>query len=227
MKRTLNMTAMIAGFGAAIAFAVPAAADMATPKPKPDIAHALKAGGSAMVVEPALSTAPEFRGSLGTEARDGEVLIVDQDVASLIKDFAKKVGIRADISRGVRGRARDLRLPTEPSAFLDELSRRYQIDWYFEGNVLHVSASSEAASRMIGLGNVDFESVRTEVTAAGLDPDRFGMKNMDAAKAVMVSGPPSYIARVELIVESLVNGRPSGKTVRVMKFGYVQNVAIR
>ncbi|MCC2113605.1 MAG: hypothetical protein KDJ16_16340 [Hyphomicrobiales bacterium] len=227
MKRALNRTAMIAGLGAAIVFAAPAAAEMPTPKPKPDIARALEAGSSAMVVEPALSTESDFRGSLGAVATDGEVLIVDQDIASLIKDFAKKVGIRADISRGVRGRVRDLRLPTEPSAFLDELARRYQIDWYFEGNALHVSAISEAASRMIGLGNVDFDSVRTEVIAAGLDPDRFAMKNMEAAKAVMVSGPPSYIARVELIVESLVNGRPSGRTVRVMKFGYVQNVAVR
>ncbi|MEM6666335.1 MAG: hypothetical protein AAF638_08025 [Pseudomonadota bacterium] len=165
--------------------------------------------------------------SLGAAASTGSAgaIVVDQDLRSLLRDFGKRVGIRVKVEPGVRGRVRNARLPGDPEAFLAALGEAHDIDWFFDGDVLNVYPSSAAATRIIGLGNVRYDRLKAQLQESGLWTDRFPIRQMQEANAISLSGPPGYLARVEVIVESLKSGGGrSGGAVRVIRHGKVQFV---
>lgn len=149
------------------------------------------------------------------------VYVVDQDLRSLLREFGKRIGANPVLSKGIEGRVKKAFIPTERQAFLDEMSRSYGIEWYFEGTTLHLSSRDEITSRLIGIKSLSVKTINSQIQKVDLNPARYPLQPVPEANAAMLTAPPSYIARVEIITESILKAKKENgeDTIRFIKFG--------
>ena len=153
---------------------------------------------------------PNSRGSLPGGDTEGGIVVVRQDARALIDQVAQFYGFQTVFTRQVRGEVENTTLPTDFDAFLDRLSADRDLVFYFRNRELNVSTREENVSRVIGLGQSNPTELRAAIEAAGVDADRFPLRFIEASNSVLVDGPPSFVALVEVIAESLVRtDRPS------------------
>jgi type III secretion protein C len=147
-------------------------------------------------------------------------VVVDQDLRTVLSEFGSNMNVRMVLSDAVQGRVRG-RLPAlAPAAFLDHLAQSYGLDWYFDGMVLSVSASSETVTHFVPLHGLPFAKLQNDLARSGLLDHRFGLKQGPGPDVVMVSGPPRYAQQLEQSIAVLtaakapeVPGAPRGTLV--------------
>ncbi|MEM6616459.1 MAG: secretin N-terminal domain-containing protein [Pseudomonadota bacterium] len=155
---------------------------------------------------------------------DADIIVVNQDLRSLIQDFARNLGVQAQISSAVRGKVQNRRLPSEPEGFLKALADEFTLGWFFDGPVLHVSSASEYATRLISLDRFKYDTLIEQMETVGLTTKRFSLRELPEANALLVTAPPQYVARVEVILEALKARQSSGDGIRVIRFGRTSRV---
>ncbi len=129
--------------------------------------------------------------------------VIDQDLPAALNEFGSNLGVRISVSQAVRGRIRG-RLPDlPPREFLDRLVLLYNLQWYFDGQVLYVSSAEEAQSRVMVLGQVPFDRVQRTLGAFAITDERYTVQRAPAADLALASGPPRFIALVEQTVTAL------------------------
>jgi type III secretion protein C len=130
--------------------------------------------------------------------------VIDQDLQATLQAFASNLNLKINISREVRGRVRS-RLP-ELSArtFLDRLCGMYNFEWYFDGQVLHITAAQETQTRLFALAPITFQQFKDTVDALGVSDDRYVIKPAPTAGLVLVAGPPRFVALAEQTLAGLV-----------------------
>ncbi len=159
-----------------------------------------------------------------------DYVVVDQDLRTVLTQFGTNTGLRLVLSDQVQGRVHG-RLPSaSPREFLSNLAQEFGLDWYFDGAVISVSATSEAQTRLLSLQGVSFPKLRDGLAAAGLLEQRFQLKPGLASDIVIISGPPRYVAMVQqataaLSAEKDVKRAPaSGETMVVFRGSTVNRV---
>lgn len=157
-------------------------------------------------------------------ADEGFVYVMDQDLRSFLADAGRRFGLRTDIAPGVRGRLSRLRLPARPHDLLRDIATRYEIEWTLEGDLLRVVPRSEVVTRIISLGDIDFDSWLKEAKSAGLDTVRYPPSPMLESKAVILTAPASLIGRLEAVLEAMKHGKDSPKEMNVIRAGVSQTV---
>lgn len=139
--------------------------------------------------------------------------VVDQDLPAALQEFGTNLGIKVNVSPEVRGRIQG-RLPDlQPRAFLDRLASMFNFEWYYDGQVLYVSAVREAQSRLLVLAPIGFEQFRTALNVLKVTDERFAVTPAPGRGLVLVSGPPRFVALTEqtlagLIAEEQAKPRP-------------------
>ncbi|MGG7539608.1 nodulation protein NolW [Rhizobium sp. 12,4] len=123
--------------------------------------------------------------------------VLDQDLAAALQQFGNNLNIRVSISAEVRGRIRGRMPDLPPREFLDRLSKLYDLQWYYDGLVLYVSAAKEAHSKMFVLTPIRFDAFKAALDELGILDDRFVVKSAAGSDLVLVSGPPRFLALVE------------------------------
>ena len=147
---------------------------------------------------------PNSAGSLPGGDPEGGLVVVRQDVRELIDQVAQFYGFETVLSRQVRGDVENTTLPSDFNAFIERLSSDRDLVFYFRNRELNASTRDENVSRVIGLGQSNLTELRSAIEAAGIDADRFPLRFIEASNSVLVDGPPSFVALVEVIAESLV-----------------------
>ena len=149
------------------------------------------------------------------------VYVVDQDLRTLLTEFSKRIGANAIMSKGLKGPVKKAFLPTDRQEFLEEMSRNHGVEWYFEGTTLHLSSRDEMTSRLIGIKSLTVDRINSQIRKVDLDPTRYPLQAVPEANAAMITAPPSYIARVEVISESILKARRENgsDSIRFIKFG--------
>ena len=150
------------------------------------------------------SPRPNPNGSLPGGDTEGGLVVVRQDVRELIDQVAQFYGFETVLSRQVRGDVENATLPSDFNAFLERLATDRDLVFYFRNRELNASTRDENVSRVIGLGQSDPTELRAAIEAAGIDADRFPVRFIEASNSVLIDGPPSFVALVEVIAESLV-----------------------
>lgn len=135
-------------------------------------------------------------------------LVVDQDLRVLLEEFGRNTGLRVALTEGVKGRVRGSLPQVHAREFLDTAARTYGLDWYYDGSVMHVSTTAEAATRLLDLRGVPFHRLVEGLDQAGIADARFGMRQGPALGSVMVSGPPRYIQLVSDAVATMAGQKP-------------------
>jgi type II secretory pathway component GspD/PulD (secretin) len=129
--------------------------------------------------------------------------VIDQDLRGFLLEFGRMQGLSVRLTDAVQGRVRGRLPPLPPRALLQRLAAMHGFDWFLDGAVLHVSASHEAASRMLPLKGVPFPRLVATLDGLGLSDARWPLRHAPSANLVVVAGPPALVAQVEQALATL------------------------
>ena len=132
-----------------------------------------------------------------------QYVVLDQDLRNALSQFGMNTGIRIAMSEAVQGRLHGQVADGTARTFLDDLTREFGLDWYFDGTVMSVTAASETQTKFIPLKGVAFEKLHQELAAAGLLDRRFPVIQAPAGNVAIASGPPRFLSLVEQAVATL------------------------
>lgn len=150
-----------------------------------------------------------------------DYVVVDQDLRTVLTQFGTNTGLRIVLSDAVQGRVHG-RLPSAPPReFLSNLAQAFGLDWYFDGAVISISATSEAQTRLLPLQAVSFSKLRDALASVGLLDQRFQLRTGLGPSIALASGPPRYLAMVQqaavaLATEKEVKREPAGAETLVV-----------
>ncbi|WP_027168274.1 secretin N-terminal domain-containing protein [Mesorhizobium sp. WSM3224] len=130
--------------------------------------------------------------------------VLDQDLSAALQEFGNNLKISVNISAEVKGRIRGRMPELPPREFLDRLTELYDLQWYFDGIVLYVSAAKEADTRMLVLAPIRFDAFKAALDQFDISDDRYVVRPAPGNGLVLVSGPPRFIALVEQTFNGLV-----------------------
>ncbi len=129
---------------------------------------------------------------------------VDQNLRDVLRELSIAAAVPVKVSDLVTGQAHGRWPDTTMGEFLGQLARTYALEWYFDGSLLSVSASSEDETRLVALHGAGLEKLRAGLTTAGLMDARFTLRAGPAPDVALVSGPPRYLAVVQETLDAIV-----------------------
>lgn len=130
--------------------------------------------------------------------------VINQDLSAALLEFGSNLNIKVNVSQEVRGRIQG-RLPDlPPLAFLNRLASLYNLEWYYDGQVLHVTSARESQSRLLVPGPVPFERLASTLAAFDVADERYAVRPAPNTQLVLVTGPPRFLALVEQTLNGLV-----------------------
>lgn len=174
---------------------------------------------------PAAEAARVFSASATPGPREGEpadggayVQVIDQDLRSVIAEFARQERLTAQIGSDVRQRVVNTRIPLDRAGFLQTLQRRFGVAAYVDGDTLVAAGKTGVVTRLVPLGDVKAGDVEAELRNAGIPLDSHGVKYLPDSGSLMVTAPGPIVARVAGIVDA-VRAKSDHDAVRVLRFG--------
>jgi type III secretion protein C len=84
-----------------------------------------------------------------------------------------------------------------PADFLNQVSAAYGLTWYYHAGVLYVSRTSDRITRLVPTKGMSGAALKKAFTEMGILDTRFGWGEVDERSAVLVSGPRTYVERIE------------------------------
>lgn len=143
--------------------------------------------------------------------------VINQDLPAALLEFGSNLNIKVNVSQEVRGRIQG-RLPDlPPLAFLNRLASLYNLEWYFDGQVLHVTSARESQSRLLVPGPVPFDRLASTLVAFDVADERYAVRPAPNTQLVLVTGPPRFVALVEQTLNGLIaeeQARPKSAEAR-------------
>lgn len=130
--------------------------------------------------------------------------VLDQDLSIALQEFGSNLNIKVNVSAEVKGRIRGRMPDMPPREFLDHLTKLYNLQWYYDGLMLYVTAAMEAQSRLLVLAPVSFDAFKRALDELDISDDRFVVKPAPGKGLVLVSGPPRFIALAEQSLSGLI-----------------------
>lgn len=158
---------------------------------------------------------------------------VEEDVVNILRMIALNAGLRLEATGKVRGNIVNKTFDGQINTIVEQLSKQFNLDWYVAGDTLYVSNMDERTTRIVNLNRIDFKDVSSVLDASGLPSERFSMRSVSNGRALLMSGPPSYLAMAETILEqrgALTASRmslPDAATIRVIKYGVSSDIVVR
>jgi type III secretion protein C len=124
----------------------------------------------------------------------------------VLANFTQAFGLRLKLDEDLPEDAAPLQGRTaapSPTEFLNQLGAIHGLAWYHADGTLHVARSSSRLTLMLPTKGLGGATLRRVLADMGLLESKFGWSDIDERGAVMVSGPPSYVARIEAAVKAL------------------------
>ena len=129
--------------------------------------------------------------------------VVETSLGEALQDFGSNLGFSVSVDPGVSGTVRGP-LPEETArSFLDRLARQFNFAWYFDGQVLYVTAAGQNETRLLALDTITPGRLTTTLKELGLFDPRYPVRSTDNSDVAVVSGPPRYIALVEATLQTM------------------------
>ena len=152
------------------------------------------------------------------------VYIIEQHLPEVLRQAARRNGYEIKLTKRVRGVLKKTQLPIEINAMMEKIAPQFDLKWHYQNKQLFVSLGSESASRLIYLGKMDMEQLESAMKDAGIKGDKYELSYVEESNSVLVNGPVSYIANIELLAESYNKNIDSGnKRIKVIRYGNVDD----
>lgn len=140
----------------------------------------------------------------------------EKPLKRVLEEFAANFSLKLSIDEGYREAVDGRFNAASPSEFIDHLGGVFGFQWFTHAGTLYVSPSSAQTMRTIALGTASPAALRQALTALNVIEPRFGFGELPEQGAVVIAGPPAYVA----LVESVINSLPEAKSewqVRVFR----------
>ena len=158
------------------------------------------------------------------EVSGHQVVVVKQGVVEFLRQAARHNNMRATISKKVRGVILDAQFPTDIRKIMPLLEKQFDLIWHVQQNQLFVSTGSENETRLVYLAGMGFNELNQGMKDVGMSPDSYDISYVEDSNSVLINGPASYIAGIELITASYNKNKKSKRgNIRVIRFGNVGN----
>lgn len=171
------------------------------------IAGALIACGGVIAPQPANATPALW------QSEPVPIRIVRQPLTQTIRDLAEHLGVAADIYGDVDGTVVSPPAGMTANEMLDWLAREFDLVWFFDGVVLHITGADEAGAALVDLQGVPRKNVLDHLDSMSLRDDRFIARSERDVGMLMVGGPPAYRQIVERVVGLLASRTAQPPTV--------------
>lgn len=146
------------------------------------------------------------------EKRPYPYSIVRQDVAEALRNFGYNTGVNVSLAPEVQGAVQGHIKAKTARKFLDQITRSNGLDWYFDGTVIYVSPTSQEQTAVISLNGMPFDRVKNQIAREKLVDSQYRLSQQGAGDALVVSGPPSYVAVMKQAVDAITSNRKSPVT---------------
>lgn len=142
-------------------------------------------------------------GAPDTDQQEHHYFVVDQRLDHFIEMLALDSTQRISSSVNLPQAILNLQLCGTTPVILDSLSSLFDLDWFSFNSVHFVSERSEAVTRLIRLGVLDADVVMASLEESGIDIQRYPIHLANNDTAIVVTGPPQYVAILEGFVENM------------------------
>jgi len=131
-------------------------------------------------------------------------LYLKQDVLSdVIRDLISRERIPVKVDDNIDERVSARFQNVRAQEVFDTLSAAYGLQWHFDGQVMHVSQIDNNQTRTITLRSVPPTVMKQKLTELAVLDARFFWSGVDDTGLIVVSGPVTYVDRVEELAKSI------------------------
>ncbi len=151
-----------------------------------------------------------------------KIYVVEQSLPDFLRQAARRNGYEITMTPRVRGTLKKMSLPLDMDEMLKKIAPQFDLKWHFQQKQLYVSIGSENSTRMIFLGETDMDDLKKALAGAGLESKAYDVNYVEDSNSVIINGPVSYIASVELVAEALAKNKSIKKDkLKIIRFGNV------
>lgn len=141
-------------------------------------------------------------------------VLVEQDVRAALQEFGQNMGLSVVMSDKVRGKSRSRIRAESAGDFLTALCGFNGLTWYFDGNVLYLSADSETDTRLFKAQGRQLEQLQDYVTSRDVYGTHMSVRTGPDGDELFVSGPPAWLAMIEQHFDHQLTPTPMATTTR-------------
>jgi len=140
----------------------------------------------------------------------------------MLASFTQAFGLRLqlddrlpDEAGSMQGRA----TAANPTEFLNQLAASYGLVWYHHSGTLYVARAESRQTRVLPSKGLGSQTLRRVMFEMGLLESKFGWSEIEEYGSIMVSGPKSYVDRIEAAINALPVARPE-QQIQVYRLRY-------
>ncbi|MFC6340085.1 type III secretion protein [Pseudomonas sp. CCM 7891] len=152
-------------------------------------------------------------------------VLVEQDVRGALEEFGHNMGLSVVMSDKVRGQSRSRVRAETAGDFLAALCDFNGLAWYFDGNVLYLTADAETDTRIFKVHGRQLEQLQAYVASRDVYGKPMSVRTGPDGDELFVSGPPAWLAMIEQHQNQQLTSTPMAATrergVRVFRGGAV------
>jgi type III secretion protein C len=148
----------------------------------------------------------------------------EQRLDKMLSGFAKTFGLELrletslpDDLAAMSGRSS----AATPTDFLNQVSAAYGLVWYYHMGVLYVSRNTERITHLVATKGLSGAALKKAFIEMGIVDPKFGWGEVEDRGAVMVSGPRSYVARIEEAMKAFPEP-PSEQQILVFRLKHAE-----
>lgn len=157
-------------------------------------------------------------------------VLVEQDVRAALEEFGHNLGLIVVMSDKVRGKSRSNVRGDSAGEFLNVLCDSNGLSWYFDGNILHLTADSETGTRLFKAQGEGLEQLQDYLASLDVYGKQMSVRPGPDGNELFVSGPPAYLAMIQQHLDHQQRPAPVQQVarergVRVFRGGVVTEVS--
>ena len=141
----------------------------------------------------------------GSNEATYEFFVVEQRVSDFLRFMGRHTNTRFDLSERVEGLIRKRYLSGNVDDIVHDLADHFDLDMFEFNGVVYLSKKDESLTRMVRVGALNTDDVRTALTEIGMEFDKFPVSDAADGTAVVISAPPKLLAISEVVIENLPN----------------------
>ena len=161
---------------------------------------------AAILLSVSIVSSPGFANDAAWTNERFNMVVRDQSVRDVLIQFGALAGVPVLVSDDVDARVTARFDNATGEEIVKAIARQYALDWRYDGRRLEITASNEQVSRILDMGGVARADLVAALEALEAHEPRFPIRVVDGQLA-MLSGPPRYVAIVEIVLAELVETR--------------------
>lgn len=117
----------------------------------------------------------------------------DQNLPDLIRDFTAIQGLDVVISSQVTGTVNGIFESIPPEEFWDNLTKVYNLTWFFDGSILYVYTGTEIRTEILQMSMAEANTLKAIVGELDFASANTSLRYLPEMKMLVVSGPPRFM----------------------------------